>query len=163
MAEGNYSHFNGLLPGAFIKQQVSVSTSTTSGQIVSVQNPEGLVATGQTVPPPGFLQSIDTVGEVIAGRASIVIKTAPTAAVTLDLGIGSSATGDYDNLIDGIVVNPGTPAGTIYNNIDDQGTNGKSKIWMGPSYYLNLTVASGNANGLVADVYLEGIQPTGGP
>lgn len=160
MAQGNYSHLPGLLAGAFIWQRIAQTASKTSGQVVSVQNPEG---TNATQAQGGFLNTVDTVGEVVINRAMIIVKTPPTLDVVLDLGVGAAATTDAVNLITALTIKAGTVANTVYDNLQNPGASGKPLAYMSPSAYFNVTVASGDANGLVADVLAFGVSNTGGP
>ena len=154
----DYTHLKGILPGAFQLQQVSVSASTTSGQIMSFQNPEF----GMDSELP-FNQTTITPGEVWITTGRIIVKHAPAVSVGLDLGVGAAATTDADNLIDGLTITADCPVNTIYGNIGFPGSHGKvDGVYFGPSQYCNLTVVSGNANGLVVEVEIQGQQPIGG-
>lgn len=161
MSEAAYSKRNGALDGAFIWKRVSVTTSTTSGQILSVQNPEGFLpnaiqgagaGSSDTQDGLGWLDQYRTPGEVMAKEAIILIRRQSTAACTLDVGIGASASGDYTQFFSGKSVAV-TPPNTIYNTVLDGATQG-NRVYMGPAAFFNVTVASGNANGLVADFFL---------
>lgn len=133
MAYQARSHFPAPVMGHCIKMPISISASKTSGSLAtSVQNPERTA--------------------VIAELSYIHIRTGSSAACTVDIG---TATTDVtsDNLMDGLSVN--AAANTIYDNITDKGTNGKSRQYVAANSYFTAYVASGNANGLVADVYFN--------
>lgn len=114
-----------------IKKTISGSTAT-SGQILAVANNEG--------------QSI------IITRATLDVTTGASAACVLDIGTAASATTSSDNLIDGISVNT---ASALYDNINQAGSNGKASQKQTTSQYVTVTVASGNATGLVANLYVD--------
>jgi len=86
-------------------------------------------------------------------RVLVDITTAISATpVEMNVGVGASAGGDYDTLIDGAEI--GTPtAADLYDNQDDAGTNGKSSEEWGASEYLNVTV-SGTPTGMVGNIYI---------
>lgn len=137
---GRASHFSGLSAGASISRQVVVNASTTSGQIVAVQNPN---------PYP-----------VIVELTEIYIKAPSDAACTLDIGVGADDETLYDNLIDGIEVHT-APVNTVYNCIEDPGTNGKYGRYVPSGYFFTASVASGNANGLEATFNFD-VRPVNG-
>lgn len=72
---------------------------------------------------------------------------------TLNCGIGASAAGDYDTLIDGLDIGTPTGAAGVRDNIDDQGTNGQATENWGATEYLNVTT-SGSTTGMVATIYI---------
>jgi hypothetical protein len=112
-----------------IKRTISGSTAT-SGIVLAVPNPEGMV--------------------VLVDRAMLYVRTASSGASTLDIGVAANATTSSDNLIDG---RSGAVVG-LYDNITDGGTNGKSRQLLQSGGYVTVTVASGNITGLVADVFV---------
>jgi hypothetical protein len=79
-------------------------------------------------------------------RCVIDVTTVATAACTADIGVGSSASTSYDNLLDGADLNVGVK---MQDNLGDPGTNGKSiKKWPAGEY-ANASMASGATSGLV--------------
>lgn len=82
---------------------------------------------------------------VIITKCIVNITTASTGASTIDVGIGSSASTLYDNLIDGL---SGATAGAYA----DLGTNGKrAKLWPAAEY-LTASEASGDVAGLAGEL-----------
>lgn len=85
-------------------------------------------------------------------RALLVVDTVATAACTVDVGVAADASTSADNLIDGKDVNAATG---YFDNLIAPGSNGLAgKVWTA-SQYVNVTKASGNANGLVGRLLLE--------
>lgn len=127
------SHTPAPANGASIRIPLNIVTSTTSGVIGYARNPER--------------------NPVIVNRTQIVIDGAgATAACTLDIGVATTNILN-DTLIDGVSVN--APVGTVYDNISDVGTHGKSRQYLAAGSYITVAVASGDANGLVADVLVD--------
>jgi hypothetical protein len=97
--------------------------------------------------------------EVIVNKVVVKLTgSISSTPVTMNVGIGASAAGDYDTLIDGAEV--GTPeAAVLLDNIDDQGTNGKaSEVW-GATEYLT-AVVSATPTGLTAGkIYIYYTKP----
>ena len=133
------THLSGQAFGASIKTSVNITASTTSGQIVAVQNPQKTY--------------------VFARDVLVHVKTGSTAACGLDIGTASTNTAS-DNLIDGISVN--AVQNTVYDNITDHGSNGKTRQYVPYGGWFTVTVDSGDANGLVADIEFKYDLPTGG-
>lgn len=133
------SHLNGLLAGATVKESAAITTSTTSGQVVSVQNTEGV--------------------DLLVRRALVHLRAASTAACTLDVGIAASQA-SADNLLDGLSVY--NIAEGLYDNLENAGTNGRACGLWKSGQFVTASVASGNANGLVADFYIDCLAPSGG-
>lgn len=133
MAADKCTHFNGIAAGASQEIDIAVSTSKTAGvKLFALLNPE-------RVP-------------VIVKDVTVHITTGASAACTIDIGdTASDATSD--NLIDGISVN--APANTVYDNHTDGGTNGKTRQYLDVGDYVTGYVASGDANGLVAEVFVN--------
>lgn len=110
------------------------------------------------------LAALDTAGGVLSWKNDLSddiaivgldldIKTKSTAACTLDGGTTpTSAATSSDNLIDGVDV--GTAAG-YFNNVDEKGTNGKSRQRLAAGKWLNISKASGAAAGLVGFAYIR--------
>jgi hypothetical protein len=128
----NCTHENGLAAGASLKLPVNISASTTSGVLVSAQNPEGVA--------------------VIGTLAYIHVKTQATGACTVDFGVAATAI-SADTLIDGISVN--SAPNQIYDNILNAGTHGLTRQYVAAGSYFTVAVASGDANGLSADFYVN--------
>jgi len=102
---------------------------------------------------------VNPLGTALLVTKVVVYTTGAISAtpVTLKVGIGSSAGGAYDNLIDDVVV--GTPTGAgVFDNSDDKGTNGQNTYIWGASEYLNVTV-TGTPTGLVGKVYIYYVKP----
>lgn len=134
------SHTPAPANGAAIKRSANVTAALTTGEkLLSVQNPEA--------------------SPVIATWARIHIKTGSDAACTLNIGTAATDI-TSDNQIDGVSVN--AAANTIYDNVTDGGTNGKTRQYVAAGGYFTAYVASGDANGLVADLYWEYQTLTGG-
>ena len=131
--------FNGLAAGSSLKASCAITASTTSGVIASAINPENV--------------------PVIATLAYVHIKTPSTVAAGLDIGVATTAVSS-DTLMDGIGVN--MPANTVYDNITDHGTNGLTRQYVAAGSYFTAAVASGDANGLVADFYFDYMLLSGG-
>ena len=124
------SHTPAPANGASIVASANIIASTTSGVIAYSRNPERT--------------------PVIATLARVHIKVGSSAACTLD--IGTAATNVLsDNQMDGVSVN--AAANTVYDNIEDQGTNGTSRQYVPAGGFFTAAVASGDANGLQADFY----------
>ncbi len=116
--------------------KVSLTAGTdTAGGVLSLANPEGAT--------------------LIITRLILDVTTAATAACTLDAGVGSGATTKYDTLIDGLDVN--AAAGT-FDNVENQGTNGKAAVKWTSGNYLTISTASGASAGLVGSAYIEYIR-----
>lgn len=112
---------------------ITVTATKTSGQIAAIELPG---AAGTWV-----------------HRAWINVATASTGACTVDLGIAANATTSSDVLIDGISVN----STGVKDSADgtDNGSNGIAKPQLATAtQYITATVASGDANGLVATLHV---------
>ena len=116
--------------GAY-KYALTATTGTTGGGALSLANPEG--------------------ADLIITRFIVNITTAATGAATCDFGVAAAATTTSDTLLDGVDV--GTAA-AIFDNIDDQGTNGQS-VLLWPSDQFVTGTASATLAGLVGNVYIE--------
>lgn len=112
--------------------KAALSATTGGGGALSLANPEGV--------------------DLIVTRLVLDITTKATAACTLDAGVGSSATTSYDNLIDGLDVNA---AAGVFDNVEDQGTNGKSAVRWESDGYLTISEKTGAIAGLVGNAYIE--------
>lgn len=114
-----------------LQERVTITAATTSGQIAAFELSSG----------------------TIVHRAWIEVETASTGACTLDVGIAANATTSSDVLLDGIsVASTGVKDSA---NDTDNGTNGVAKPQHATAgQYVTATVASGNANGLVATIHI---------
>lgn len=118
--------------GAY-KTALTAVTSNTAGGALSLANPEGV--------------------DLIITRLILDITTPSSGAATVDAGIAANGTTSSDTLIDGKSV----AAAGIFDNIEDQGTNGKSAVKWGASEYLTIT-ASATLAGLVGNAYIDYIR-----
>ena len=116
--------------GAY-KVALTAVTGTTAGGVVSLLNPEG--------------------ADLIITRLIVVVTTKSTGAATCDFGVAANGTTSSDILLDGVDV--GTAAGT-FDNVENQGTNGKSAVKWSSTQYLTGT-ASASLAGLVGNAYIE--------
>jgi hypothetical protein len=92
--------------------------------------------------------------DLIVLRIVVFITTAATGSCTVDIGEGSSASSSFDNIIDGL--NAGAGAGSA-DNLGDPGTNGhSSRVWKSGEY-INASMASGAAAGLVGTFAIQAI------
>lgn len=112
--------------------KAALAAVTGGGGALSLANPEG--------------------ADLIVTRLVLDITTKATAACTLDAGVGSGATTSYDNLIDGLDVNA---AAGVFDNVEDQGTNGKSAVRWESDGYLTVSEKTGAIAGLVGNAYIE--------
>lgn len=84
----------------------------------------------------------------------VIDLTSPvsTTPVAMSVGIGSTAHTKYETLIDDVVI--GTPVAIgLFDNIDDQGTNGKASEKWGATEYLNV-FCSATPTGLKGNIYI---------
>ena len=119
--------------GAY-KVAMTAVTGTTAGGVFSIANPEG--------------------ADVIITNMIVDVTTEATGSATIDAGVAANGTTSADTLFDALDV--GAAAGT-FNNVDDQGTNGKHIQKWGSSEYVTGT-ASATLAGLVGNVYIEYIR-----
>lgn len=103
------------------------------GGVLKLANPEGVA--------------------LIVTRLILDITTASTGAATVDAGIAADATTGSDTLIDGLSV---ATAG-VYDNVENQGTNGKAAVKWPTTGYLQIT-ASADTAGMVGYAYIEYIR-----
>jgi len=120
------------LNGAY-KIALTAATGTTAGGVLKLQNPEA--------------------ADLIITRLVLDITTASSGAATVDAGVDDDGANSNDTLIDGLSV---ATAGT-YDNIENQGTNGKSAVKWLTGYYLVIT-ASATTAGMVGNAYIEYIR-----
>ncbi len=107
---------------------------TTGGGILSLANPEG--------------------ADLIITKFVLNITTEATGAATGDFGVAANGTTSSDTLLDGVDLGA---AAAIFDNVDDQGTNGQSVLLWGSSQYITGT-ASATLAGLVGYAYVEYIR-----
>lgn len=108
--------------------------ATTGGAIFSILNPEGQA--------------------LVITRATVYVSTVSAGAASLNMGVGSGATTDYDNLIDGLDVNAATGSFDNMATNGQAGTNGKStKVWASGSYLTG--TGSATTVGLVGRLFIE--------
>lgn len=119
--------------GAY-KVALTAGTTTTGGDVLSLANPEGV--------------------DLIITRFILNVTTAATGAANADAGVAADGTTSSDTLLDGVDI--GTAA-AIFDNFDDQGTNGQSVLLWGSSQYITVT-PSATAAGLVGYAYIEYIR-----
>jgi len=115
--------------------RVALANVDTGGGVVSLANPEGV--------------------DLLVTKLILETSVAATAACTLDAGIAAAATTLSDNLIDGLDVNA---AAGVFDNVDDQGTNGKVTQSWDSDEYLTISVKTGASAGLVGYAYIEYIR-----
>lgn len=114
-------------------KRVALAAVDTAGGVFSWQNPES--------------------SAIIVERICLDVTTKATGACTVDIGTtATSAATLSDNLIDGVDV--GTAAG-LFNNIDDKGTNGKTRQRLASGKWVTGSVASGASAGIVGYVYIH--------
>lgn len=115
--------------GAY-KAALTAVTGTAVGGALKLLNPEG--------------------ADLFITRLILDITTGSTGAATVDAGVDDDGATNSDTLIDGKSVQT---AG-VFDNIEDQGTNGKSTVKWPAGYYLVIT-ASATLAGLVGNAYIE--------
>lgn len=92
--------------------------------------------------------------DVIVGQTFVNMATSGSVTATIDIGVTNATTASIDNLIDGFTIGGTAVAASVFDNITDKGTNGKSRQLWTTSQYITGT-ASATATGLVADIYVE--------
>lgn len=101
----------------------------------------------------GALSLVNPEGvDLIITRLVLDITTPTTGACTLDAGVGSGATTSYDTLIDGLDANA---AAGVFDNVENQGTNGKSAVRWESDGYLTISEKTGAIAGLVGNAYIQ--------
>jgi len=117
-----------------LKVALTPVTGTAVGGVLKLVNPEG--------------------ADLIITRVVFDVTTKSTGAATLDVGVDDDGATSNDTLMDGLDV--GTAAGT-FDNIENQGTNGKAAVsW--PAGYFIVATASASVAGLVGNAYIEYIR-----
>lgn len=113
--------------------KVALAAADTGGGVLAWVNPES--------------------SSIIITRVILDITTKSTGACTLDVGTtATNATTSSDTLLDGVDV--GTAAG-VFDNIEDKGTNGKSRQKLASGKWITASKDSGAAAGLVGFAYIE--------
>lgn len=126
------------------------TTVSTSNRVVKIAK----VALGTTDTAGGiFAWSNPETVSIIVTRVILDVTTKTTGACTVDVGTtATSATTSSDNLIDGKDINAATG---VFDNIEDQGTNGTSRQKLASGKWVTASVASGASAGLVGYAYIE--------
>lgn len=93
-----------------------------------------------------------TGGSILVQRVILDVTTKATGACTLDVGVAANGTTLNDTLLDGVDV--GTAAG-VFDNIENQGTNGVAAKKVTSSQYVTASKATGAAAGLVGYAYIH--------
>lgn len=113
---------------------VALSASTGAGGVLAWQNPEDVA--------------------ILVTRIVLDITTEATGAATADVGAAATAATSSDTLLDAVDI--GTAAG-VFDNIDDQGTNGQSVVRLdengGTTDHITAS-ASADPAGLVGNAYI---------
>ena len=123
----------GLLSGAdrmVLVERQALAAVRTAGGVLGWANPTG--------------------GSIIVDKVVLDVTTASTGASTVDCGIAANATTSSDVLIDGVSGN----SIALLDNIEDQGTNGKSSGKVTSSQAVTCSEASGDVTGLVGYAYI---------
>jgi hypothetical protein len=105
------------------------------------------------------LAAVDTAGgvfawtpgaNVIVSRVVLDVTTASSGACTIDVGVAANATTLNDTLIDGLSL----AATGIFDNVENQGTNGIAARKVTSTQSVTGSVASGASAGLVGSAYI---------
>lgn len=113
--------------------KVALGAADTGGGVLAWVNPE--------------------IASIIITRIVLDITTKSTVACTIDVGAtATSATTTIDNLIDGLDIN--TAAG-VFDNFEDQGTNGTSRQKLASGKWITASKATGAAAGTVGFAYIH--------
>jgi hypothetical protein len=90
---------------------------------------------------------------VLVTRVVIDLTTAATGAGTLDVGMtATSAATSADNLIDGLNVNAATG---VFDNVENQGTNGTGAQKVAAGKWVTASKATGNMAGIVGAAFIH--------
>lgn len=111
--------------------RVALAAADTAGGVLAWANPMG--------------------ASIIVTRVVLDVTTKATGACTIDVGVAANGTTSSDTAMDGLDI--GTAAGT-FDNIENQGTNGKSALKMTSTQYLTASKASGAAAGTAGYAYI---------
>lgn len=115
------------------KVALTAATTTAVGGVLKLLNPESV--------------------DLIITKLILDIITPSTGAATVDAGVDDDGATNSDTLIDGKSV---ATAG-VFDNIEDQGTNGRSSVKWPAGYYLVIT-ASATTAGMVGNAYINYIR-----
>jgi len=115
--------------GAY-KVALTAATTTAVGGVLSVVNPTGV--------------------DLMITRLLLNVTTQSSGAAAVDIGVDDGGDVNSDTLIDGLSV---ATAG-LYDNIENQGTNGKSAVRWPAGHYL-VGTASATTAGMVGYAYIE--------
>ena len=92
--------------------------------------------------------------DVIVGLVYLNVSTTASVTATIDIGVTNAITASIDNLLDGQSLGGTALALSVYDNITDKGTNGKSRqLWTTSQFITG--VCSATATACVADLYVE--------
>ena len=119
--------------GAY-KVALTAVTTTAVGGVLKLLNPEGV--------------------DLLITRFMLDITTASAGAATVDAGVDDGGDVSSDNLIDGLNVNA---AAGLFDNVDDQGSNGQSAVRWPAGQYIVVT-ASATVAGLVGNAYVQWVR-----
>lgn len=120
----------GVYEGGMMRVALTAAEDTTAGGVLSMANPEGI--------------------DLLITRVILNVTTPSTGAAAVDAGVAANGTTSSDILIDGKSV---ATAG-VFDNIEDQGTNGRAAVKWGASQFLTIT-ASADATGLVGEALIS--------
>lgn len=99
-----------------------------------------------------FAWANPTGGSILVTKVILDVTTEATGSCTADIGVAANGTTSADTLLDG--VNLGAAVG-IFDNIDDQGTNGLATVKATSSQFVTGSVASGASAGIVGFAYIH--------
>lgn len=125
-------------------------TATAAGTALSYNRGVARCTLGNAGAAAGDMAAIlnDSSTDRVIYYAALDITTASTGASTIDVGVGSSASTSYDNLIDG---HSGATAGVFA----AKGTNGLLvKVWTA-GQYITVSEASGDVSGLAGELHIK--------
>jgi hypothetical protein len=90
---------------------------------------------------------------VLVTRVVIDLTTKASGAGTLDVGMtATSAATSADNLIDGLDVNAATG---VFDNVENQGTNGTASQKVAAGKWITASKATGNMAGIVGSAFIH--------
>lgn len=113
--------------------KVALATADTAGGVLAWANPTGAT--------------------IMVTRIIFDVTTPATDGVcTVDVGTAANGTTSNDTLMDGL--NVGAAAG-VFDNVENQGTNGVGAKKVTSSQYVTASKASGSAAGLVGSAYIH--------
>ena len=155
-----YTRLPGLIPGGWLKIPINVTASKTSGTVVAQQNPE----IDYVASPPG----IAGCGHPGPGRLREAVLPAHPPVLCGGLYARHRRWGGGERRW---IQQPVRRAlRSVYAGqygVRQYGRQphaaGKKMLWMNPADYVVVEVEFGDANGLVADLYVDGGLVLGGP